>query len=103
MNIECEIYLPPSREHKAWLHSRASQIFGGITTVPGSVSGSWEGPDGVESEPMVRHVVAVDSFADLALVVALAREAGNRWGERCVYVRALGMSEIVECERGAVR
>jgi hypothetical protein len=103
MNIECEIYLPPDSTNTTWLHQRAGAVFGGISTVPGVVYGSWEGPDGVESEPMVRHVVAVDSFADLALVVALAREAGNRWGERRVYVRALGMSEIVECERGAVR
>lgn len=99
MLAEVSVLVPAniSNDVCGYADSRACLLFGGCTWGP-VVRGRWRNPAGdVESDTMRTLTIAVDSFGDLALVVAFARELGKRAGEHSMYVSALGVSEIVEC------
>lgn len=104
MLVEMTILVPMQARSQAvreGITERVIRTFGGCTWLPAQTVGFWVDPsDGSEHvDRCDRLVVAVDSFGDMALVVAVAREIGGILGERSMYVGAFGMSECVEVGR----
>lgn len=76
--------------------ARAVELFGGCSWLPSVVGGFWLAPGGTVHGDVNRILrIAVDSFGDLALVVAYARELGRLYEQESMYIGALGVSECV--------
>lgn len=109
MNVETLVYLPNRKLYSPVkgcdpvrdIEARALELFGGYTWRPGITYGGWVDDSGaVHTDECQRLAIAVSSFSDLALLVAFAREIGSELGEQSIYVRALGVSECVDCGGG---
>jgi len=72
--------------------------FKGYTLLPGEGSGGWEGPDGrIYRDTMRVYMVAVSGLiADGVQVELAARFAKRHYRQEAIFLRYLGLTEIVE-------
>lgn len=74
---------------------KARSLFGGITLV-GQSQGSWENGAGRVFRDVCRvYVVAVNGLGAASSAVSLAREAKTLFRQEAIYIRYLGLCEIV--------
>jgi glutathione S-transferase len=82
-------------EHQAFLGYLAEK-FGGATLMPGTATGVWTENGVTYTDETLVAVVAVDGFLKQAAAIAeAAEEAKRRYRQLAVYVRYLGLSEVV--------
>jgi len=88
------------RTIRARMMERATELFGGATLGAETVEGAWRDDDGMTVvDYMVPLTIGVDGFGGLALACAFAREIGHELGEEAMYIRSLGVSEVVPCAK----
>lgn len=100
MLLTCTVLLPfpdGADPRRLRIEARALALFGGYTWLTSEASeGGWVDDFGeVHLDSLTPLTVCIDTLGDLALVVALAREAGRILGETSVHVRCLGWAENV--------
>ena len=87
--------LPFDAAHDAAFESEAARVFGGVTRLPAAAVGQWT--DGATTYRDVTrvYVVSVATIGRGGDVVALAAFARQHYGQLAIYVRYLGVSEII--------
>lgn len=79
----------------AMFENRASRLFGGITRLPAAAAGVWVDAGRVYRDRTLVYVVSLRSIADGAKVARLAAFAKRHYRQEAIYVRYLGVSEIL--------
>jgi hypothetical protein len=83
-------------EHHAVFESAAVESFGGFTLYPACASGRWVNDAGVDMTDATRiYGFAVASIADGSKVVALAGFAKVLYEQEAIFIRYLGVTEIL--------
>lgn len=70
------------------------RLFGGLSLLPGLVSGKWLGGAVVYRDDLRQYVVACNGLADCAKVIEAAGFAARHYGQEAIYLRYLGQAEI---------
>lgn len=70
-------------------------LFGGVTRVQGSLTGAWMEGGRVYRDRSVVYVVAVSSIVEGGKVAELVEQAKAHFEQEAIYVRYLGLSEIL--------
>ena len=84
-----------ARDFKAF-EAAAVRLFGGVTRLPGLATGSWLD----ETEKLFRdrsrqYLVAMGSLTEGDKLAQLVRFAKEHFAQKAIYVRYLGLSEII--------
>lgn len=69
--------------------------FGGISRLPGNVAGKWADGETVYLDTLVVFVIAVRGIGQGGEVARLAKEACRIFRQEAVYIRYLGIAEII--------
>lgn len=84
-----------SAEHHAAFETFASNLFGGITRLPSAAAGAWVDGGKLYQDTTLVYVVAVPSITRGADVAALVEFVKAHYAQLAVYIRYLGLSEIL--------
>lgn len=80
----------------ASFEAEAVKLFGGISRLFGEIQGRWVDDQGqVDQDRSAVYVVAIDSIASGAKVDQLARKAKAIFRQKAIYIRYLGVAEII--------
>jgi hypothetical protein len=82
-------------EHHAVFEAHVLSAFGGFTLVPSTVIGAWSSGETRFDDVLRVYVIALRSITDGAKVADLAAFAKAHYAQEAVYVRYLGLSEIL--------
>lgn len=103
--VEVQILIPLAdnsgvefdEDHVTAFDHRLIDAFGNISVLPGTGHGSWKMGDGsIAIEPWRIYLVAVDSLlASGGTIHAMAQFAARHFRQEAIYVRYLGVSEVV--------
>jgi hypothetical protein len=81
--------------HQVW-ERYVVDTFGGFSLLPGSVVGAWADGGVVFSDHTRAYVIAVDGILAVADKLRIAvRYAAQHYEQKSVYVRYLGVSEVL--------
>lgn len=85
-----------SPEHHAALEAMLLARFGGLSRLPGTVTGQWASDDGkVYTDHLIAYVVALKSITDGGLLGEVVKAAKVHYAQEAIYLRYLGISEIL--------
>lgn len=101
--IEIQILIPTADnqgrpfagEHHAAFEAAAVEIIGGITRLPRTAVGLWAEAGRVYADRSRLYVVSIASIADGGKVRLLAEWVRHHYDQRAVYIRYLGLSEVL--------
>lgn len=79
----------------AAFEAHAVGLFGGITRLPHTAVGNWIDDGITYADETILYVVALPSIVDGGKVGLIASYAAAHYGQEAIYVRYLGMSEIL--------
>lgn len=83
-------------EHHAAFEAVLLAAFNGFTRLPAAAVGAWKNADGARfDDATVVYVVALASIGAGGAVVEVARFALAHYRQEAVYVRYLGVSEVI--------
>lgn len=69
--------------------------FGGLSRLPGSVQGVWKDGEKRYDDSLIAYLVAFPSIGDGWKLVASADFAKDHYRQEAIFLRYLGMAEIV--------
>jgi hypothetical protein len=82
--------------HHVAFEAALLEAFGGFTLLPAEAAGSWVNDHGVPMHDLTRvYIVAVASIAQGDRVAALAGFAKAHYAQEAIFIRYLGVSEII--------
>ncbi len=102
--IEVRILIPAASNdgdvftgaHHRQFERYACELFGGITREPATAEGVWLNDDLVEFRDVTFiYVVALSSITEAGRIGELAEYAKAHYGQKAIYVRYLGLAEIL--------
>jgi hypothetical protein len=81
--------------HQAW-ERYVVETFGGFSLLPGTIIGAWSDNGDLFSDHSRAYVIAVDGLLGQADKLRIAvRYAAQHYTQRTIYVRYLGVSEVM--------
>lgn len=81
--------------HQAW-ERYVVETFGGFSLLPGSVVGAWSDGNVIFNDQTRAYVIAVEGILVIADKLRIAvRYAAQHYDQRTIYVRYLGVSEVI--------
>lgn len=100
--IEVTLYVPVSdnngkkfsTQHVDRFESFAVKLLGGLTRI-GTVDGMWVDEGRVYTDHSVAYTFALTSITDGSKVAELTAYANRHFRQKAVYIRYLGLSEIL--------
>jgi len=102
--IEVQILIPVnandgatfSPEHHAAFEAVLLARFGGLSRLPGTVTGQWASDDGkVYADHLIAYMVALKSITDGGTLGEVIATAKRHYSQEAIYLRYLGISEIL--------
>jgi hypothetical protein len=101
--FEVHLFIPlADNEARAFTESHHSQFeqaildrFGGLSLLPGSVAGQWQGQVRIQSDQLRVYSVAVSSIIQGHLIGELVAIAKVHYRQQAIYIRYLGQAEIL--------
>ena len=82
-------------DHHAQFEWAILERFGGLSLLPGALTGEWKDLDVVYSDQLRVYVVAVPSITKGNLIGELVEIAKAHYRQRAIYIRYLGQAEIL--------
>lgn len=84
-----------SPEHHAAFEAMLLARFGGLSRLPGTVTGQWASDGKVFTDHLIAYVVALPSITGGGLVGEVVSAAKTHYAQEAIYLRYLGISEIL--------
>lgn len=82
-------------EHHTAFEAFVLSLFQGFTVLPSTVVGAWMGGETRYDDTLRVYVIAMRSITEGAKVSDLAAFAKAHYGQEAVYVRYLGIAEVL--------
>lgn len=88
-----------AREFSAVHHEEFEQAvlerFGGLSLLPGAVSGQWKEGNRIHADRPCVYSIAVSSITQGHLIGEITKIAKLHYGQEAIYIRYLGQAEIL--------
>lgn len=82
-------------KHHAQFEAVLIDHFDGFTRLPGEVVGGWSDGETVFHDTTIAYVVAIVSIVDGTKVATVVAFAKVHYAQKAIYVRYLGLSEVL--------
>ena len=82
-------------EHHLVFETFVLDRFGGLSRLPGTTTGKWIDEGIVFDDQTITYVIALKSITQGALIAEVVTFAKGHYGQLAIYLRYLGVSEIL--------
>lgn len=83
-----------TQDHHAAFERYAATRLGGISKMPGEVSGQWVSDGTIYADRLVEYIVAFASIFHVAKLAAVFAYAARHYDQKAIYVRYAGHAEL---------